>query len=83
MRQVLKVYLRLVIALLPVVFLPLVVDAMGTGKNWIIVVLTAIGLLLWVVSLVINKDNAKIRWNRIMNWVLILMVWSTVGESRS
>jgi tetratricopeptide (TPR) repeat protein len=79
MRQVLKVYLRLVIALLPVVFLPLVVDAMGTGKNWIIVVLTAIGLLLWVVSLVINKDNAKIRWNRIMNWVLILMVWSTVS----
>lgn len=64
---------------MPVIFLPVVINGFGFGKNWFLVVAAALGLLLWGTSLVLNKDRQKINWPPVMTWLLVWLVWATIS----
>lgn len=63
--------------LLPVFFLPVVVDMYGTGKNLFFVASALIGLAIWIVDLLISKKNT-VKVNAFF-WVsLLFLAWGIV-----
>jgi Tfp pilus assembly protein PilF len=79
MKTIFKIYVRLVTALLPFLFLPLIIDSFGFGKMWILGVLLMIGLLLWIVGGIINRDEFKIYWTPTLLMVFLWLVWAVVS----
>jgi Tfp pilus assembly protein PilF len=79
MKTILKVYCRLLLVIVPVVFLPIVVDGFGFGKNWFLVAMVALGLLIWGIGLILNKDKPNIRWSPVMSWLVVWLLWATVS----
>ena len=79
MKAILKIYSRLLLALMPVIFLPVVINGFGFGKNWFLVVAVALGLLIWGVGLVLDKDKPKINWSPVMGWLAVWLVWATIS----
>jgi Tfp pilus assembly protein PilF len=78
MKQVLKYYVRVFILLFPVFFLPVVTDPFGFGKNWMILAMALIGMVLFVVDLLINKrDGLKI--NKAFILMALLTIWAWIG----
>ena len=75
MKEVMKYYVRLFMFLLPILFLPISMDPFGTGKNWLILILAMVGMLLWVADLLINKREG-FRINKLWGWGLLLLVWA-------
>ena len=75
MTNVLKYFLRVAMMLMPVFFLPVIMDAYGFGKVIFLLLLGMIGLLLWLVMLIFEK-----REEVIFNWgwglFLLLTVWA-------
>jgi len=79
MKTISKVYVRLMMALLPFLFLPLIVDSFGFGKMWILGSLVIIGILLWIVAGVVQKTNFKIYWSPVMVATVLWAIWSMVS----
>lgn len=77
MTNILRTYLKVWLFLLPIFFLPVVVDSFGLGKNWLMLMATLLGVILWVVGLVIKKDN-KIVVGKGWGWMVALLIWATV-----
>lgn len=78
MNTVNKIYVRLITALLPFLFLPLIVDSFGFGKMWIMGVLVMIGVLLWIVEGVMKKTGFKIYWTPVMTMLFLTLIWAIV-----
>ena len=78
MKDVLKLYVRVFMFLFPIVFLPISVDPFGTGKNLIIIAMGILGVLLWTISLLTNKDEG-FRSNKVLLFMLVLTIWSWIG----
>lgn len=79
MKTVSKIYGRLMMALLPFLFLPLIVDSFGLGKLWIFSVLMVLGLLLWIIGGVVKKESLKIYWSPVMVAFLLWTIWTVVS----
>lgn len=77
MQTVLKYYIRVVMLLFPVFFLPVVISPFGFGKNWFLIATALVGLVLWVVGLLMGKKN-EVRTNKPFFFVLFLVVWAAV-----
>lgn len=77
MTKILRTYLKVWLFLLPIFFLPVVVDSFGFGKNWLMFLSMLIGLVLWVVGMVVNKDS-KVVLGRGWGWLLVLTLWAVV-----
>lgn len=78
MKEIMKYYVRLFMFLLPILFLPMTMDPFGFGKNWLLLALGMVGMLLWVVDLLINRrEGFKI--NKLWGLGLLLMVWAWIG----
>jgi len=77
MTKLLKTYLKGCLFLLPIFFLPVVVDSFGFGKNWLMFLASFLGLMIWVVALIIKKEN-KVIIGRGWGWLLGLTVWATI-----
>lgn len=77
MRKILAIYLKVTLFLVPVFFLPLVVDSYGYGKNWLWLSMVLVGLLMWAVMLVTGKIE-KVKINGAWLWLVALAVWATV-----
>lgn len=77
MRKILKGYLNIWLFLLPILFFPLVVDSYGFGKNWLMFLGVLLGLIIWAISLVIDKEN-KVVVTKAWWWLLALTLWITI-----
>jgi len=81
MQTILKWYVRIVMLLFPVFFLPVVTDGFGLGKNWFLGSTALVGLGLWVAEILITKKNV-VRVNKPFWLVLALTVWAGIGWAR-
>lgn len=81
MKEFTRYYVRLFMFLMPILFLPIVVDSFGMGRNMLIILMSLLGLVIWVVELLINKKDS-LRVNRWWWLLLILVLWSWVGWFR-
>lgn len=81
MKGILKIYSRVVLFLFPLFFLPVIYNSFALGKVSFLVGSAFIGLILWLVGLVFFKDKV-IRWNKILIWFLVLMIWIIVSWLR-
>ncbi len=78
MKNVLKYYIRFIVLLFPIFYMPFVVDGFGFGKTWFLGATALIGLVLWMMDFLINrKVEIKTSWPF---WVgLVFTIWSTVS----
>jgi len=74
MKTILKIYSRFLLAIVPIMFLPIVIDGFGFGKNWLMVIAVALGLLIWGTGLILDKDRQKINWSPTMSWLLVWLL---------
>lgn len=79
MKSVLKYYVRLVMLIMPMVFLPVVTDPFGWGKNWIWVMSGFLGLFLWLMGWLTAKEK-KLELNELWWWwggmvVVAMITW--------
>ena len=79
MKLINKIYVRLITALLPFLFFPLIVDSFGFGKLWVMGALVMLGLLMWTITGVTKKNSLRVRWSPILTGVLLWTIWSIVS----
>jgi len=78
MMKILKTYLRVCLVLLPLSFLPIIVDAFGLGKNWLMLMMSLLGLIFWAVGVMIIGKEEKIKVSRGWWWLFGLTIWATI-----
>ncbi len=78
MQKVLKIYVRVVMFLLPVFFLPLSTDPYGWGKNWLLLVTSLVGLVIWSIKLLASKKS-KVKVNVMWVWMVVIGIWSAIS----
>lgn len=67
--------------------LPMVVDPFGFGKNWLLMIMAMVGMLVWAVELLV-RGKPEIKTNKALVLLLVLAIWAwlswwfrlTVGE---
>jgi len=74
-----KIYVRLITALLPLLFLPLIIDGLGFGKLVIAGVLVMLGILLWIVGGVMRRNEFKIYWTPVLSMAFLWAIWAAVS----
>ena len=82
MNKVLKIYSRVILAVLPVFFLPIIYDAFGLGKNMFLLGSGLIGLILWMIDWLGNKKET-IKINKWLKWVIFGLILGIVSFFRS
>ncbi len=78
MMKILKTYLRVCLVLLPLSFLPIIIDAFGLGKNWLMLMMALVGLIFWAMGVMIIGKEEKIKVSRGWWWLLGLTIWATI-----
>lgn len=78
MIKILKTYLKICLVLLPLSFLPIVIDAFGLGKNWLMLIMSLIGLIFWAIGVMIIGKEEKIRVSRGWWWLMGITIWATI-----
>ncbi|MDD3998993.1 MAG: tetratricopeptide repeat protein [Candidatus Shapirobacteria bacterium] len=78
MIKILKTYLRVCLVLLPLSFLPIIIDAFGLGKNWLMLIMSLLGLIFWAVGVMIISKEDRIKVSRGWWWLLGLSIWATI-----
>lgn len=78
MNKALNNYLKVCLFLLPIAYLPVVNDVLGFGKNWLFVSMSVLGLILWLIETLLEKENGKIRTSKAWRWLLFLTIFSAV-----
>lgn len=81
MKNILRLYVRLATVLLPLFWFPLVVDPWGFSKIWFLIGSGIVGMLIWVVVLVLERDKSIITSSG-FGWWLLLGLWSLVSFLR-
>lgn len=81
MIKVVKIYTRIVLAVLPIFFLPIVYDSFGLGKSVFMLASGLIGLILWMIDWLVNKKET-INVNKWLKWVIFGFVWVVVSYFR-
>jgi tetratricopeptide (TPR) repeat protein len=81
MNTILKYYLRIVFLLFPIVFIPIVLDSFGFGKNLSLMVMACLALILWTACLLLAKEKI-VKTNKLFWLFLIFVIWSAVSFFR-
>jgi tetratricopeptide (TPR) repeat protein len=76
-----RYYQRVVLFLMPLVFLPVVMEPFGFGKQWIVLALGLVGLVIWVVGMAVEKKNS-LKTNGLWWWLVVLLGWAMVSWLR-
>lgn len=63
---------------MPVLMLPVVMDPFGWGKNWLLMALAVVGMVIWVVEMLVNRKT-EIKVNKTMGLTGLLIVWAWAG----
>ncbi len=77
MNTIFKIYIRVLFFLFPIIFIPVVVDGFGLGKNIALAVMAFLALVLWGVNLIIGEEKI-VRTNKLLWLFLAVVVWSGV-----
>jgi len=77
MSIILKNYVRAIFFIFPIIFIPVVIDGFGLGKNIALAVMAFLGLILWVIKLLTEKEK-KVKTNKLFWLFLILVIWSGI-----
>lgn len=78
MKKALRIYVRVWLFLLPLLILPIVTDAYGWGKNWLLVVGAMLGMIIWAIGQV-GKSEGRIKtssWVNLLGLMLVVTVAS-------
>jgi len=67
--------------LMPVLFLPITIDAFGMGKNLLIMMMSLIGLVIWLAEFLINKKET-LKTNKLFGLMLVITIWAWIGWYR-
>lgn len=78
MKQVVLIFNRIFLLLMPILFLPVSVDAFGLGKHILMAGLTLVGLILWAIEFLSSK-NSEIKFNSAWWMLLVVTIWAWVG----
>lgn len=81
MNRILKYYLRILFLLVPMAFLPVLIDAFGFGKNLILVVLSLLALLLWSINFFTSQEKI-VKTNKMLWLFLIFLIWVGISFLR-
>lgn len=81
MKQIFRFYVSLFIFILPISFLPFVIDSFVFGKNILVMLMTLLGLVLWVVSFLSDRSE-EIKVNRGWWLMFFVTVWAWIGWTR-
>ncbi|MDD2225444.1 MAG: hypothetical protein PHP97_04790 [Candidatus Shapirobacteria bacterium] len=77
MNTILKYFVRSIFLIFPIIFIPIVLDGFGFGKNLALAVLAFVVLILWTVKLVTDKEKI-VKTNKFLWLFLIFVIWSGV-----
>lgn len=77
MNRVLKIYTRLIFFLLPIFFVPQIYGSFDLAKSGLLIIGGSLGLIIWFVGMLLNKGK-KVKWNKLLTWFSILVVWMGV-----
>jgi tetratricopeptide (TPR) repeat protein len=67
--------------LLPVFYLPVVLDPQGMGKIWMAGVMAFVGLTLWLIGMILDKKG-KVKLSWFMGLLTLFLIWSVWGWFR-
>lgn len=81
MNTILKYYLRVIFFIFPIAFIPIVLDGFGFGKNMVLGALAFVGLILWTIKLLTEKEKI-IKTNKLFWLFLVFVIWSTISFFR-
>jgi Tfp pilus assembly protein PilF len=81
MSTILKYYLRAVFLLFPIIFIPIVIDGFGFGKNLALMVMALVAVILWVIKLLLDKEKI-VKTNKLFWLGLIFVIWSAISFFR-
>jgi len=77
MNTTLKYFVRSIFLIFPIVFIPIVIDGFGFGKNLTLAVLAFLALILWSVKLITDKEKV-VKTNKLFWLFLVFVIWSAV-----
>lgn len=77
MNTILKYFVRSIFLIFPIVFIPIVLDGFGFGKNLALAVLAFVALILWTVKLITDKEKI-VKTNKLFWLFLVFVIWSGV-----
>ncbi len=63
---------------IPFVFLPFIYDGFGLGKSSFLLVSGVVGLVLWVISMLVEK-RVEMKYSKWLVWIVVLFIWSLVS----
>jgi Tfp pilus assembly protein PilF len=78
MNKFIKIYTRLVLALMPLFFLPIIYDGFGLGKSSFLVLSGGLGLILWLIE-AIGEKKTEVKFSKGWWLVVVLGIWSLVS----
>jgi tetratricopeptide (TPR) repeat protein len=81
MNTILKYYLRAVFLLFPIVFIPIILDGFGVGKNLSLMIMAFLALILWTIKLLTVKEKT-VKTNKLFWLFLIFVIWSVISFLR-
>ena len=81
MKKVLRIYVRSCLLVLPVFFLPWIVNSFNTGKYYFLMISSLLALLLWVIDLLVSKKKV-IKLNKNLWLFGGLVFWSFISWLR-
>ena len=81
MNKFLRIYTRLVLALMPLFFLPVIYNGFGLGKVSFLVLSGGLGLIFWVVEAIWGKKT-EVKFSKGWWLIVLLGVWSVVSFLR-
>jgi len=81
MKKAFNIYVRVFSFLVPIFFLPILNNSFGLAKNSLLLLSGMIGLLLWVLSRIVEKRDS-IKVNGVFGLVILGLIWSTISYLR-
>lgn len=81
MTKALKIYSRMILAVLPIFFLPVIYDSFGLGKSMFLLGSGLVGLILWMIDWLVNKKEV-INVNKWLKWVIFGLILGVVSYFR-
>ncbi len=77
MNKVLRYYVRAVLFLFPISFIPILANSFNFGKEWFLMVSAFIGLILWIISFLTAKEKV-VKTNKVLGLLLITVIVSAI-----
>ena len=81
MNKILRYYVRAILFLFPIAFIPILADGFSFGKEWFLMISAMIGLILWIINLLTAKEKV-IKTNKVFWLFLIAVLVSAVSFIR-